>query len=244
MKSFTKQRIVHKRVCGAIFLKEFYMNKLRLIILFVILLLTNSFTIAQWENINFRSGEYIFQTKYDTSAYKTLLRIKKNKKLIFKETYDDRISEIKGYDLNNDGKKEILIDMYTGGAHCCTSLFVGEIRNDNFNFIDTIFWGNSYYSVKDLNNDCKYEILGANDMFAYAFTNFAESEFPILIYGMENKRIKNITGRFPKLVEENITDLMEKLQPYTTDSGFVCPVNENEDTFNTDAGAVKAILAR
>ncbi len=56
------------------------------------------------------------------------------------------------------------------------------ISDESFNILDSIYWGNSYYSIRDLNNDGRKEILGANDMFAYAFTNFAQSEFNVMIY--------------------------------------------------------------
>jgi hypothetical protein len=203
--------------------------------------LINSESKSQFADLKFKTGEYTFQTKFDTSTYTTVLKVKKDKKTIFKETYYDGITELKEYDLDNDGKKEILIEMYSGGAHCCSSLFAGEIQKGKFVYTDSILWGNSYYEIKDLNGDKKFEISGVNDMFAYAFTNYAQSQMNILIYGYKNKKFVNVTKSFPELVNKQIDDMKTELKPYQ-DNGFKCP-ELNEETFNTDAGAVKAILA-
>ncbi len=207
---------------------------------FLSLILIN-ITKAQFDDIKFKYGDYVFASKYDTAEFTTKLRIKKKDKTIFDKLYYDRILSIKDYDLNNDGKKEILIEMYSGGAHCCTSLYAGEISGDRFVLSDSISWGNSFYEIEDLDNDGKYEIAGVNDMFAYAFTNYAESRFSLMIYGYENNKFTDITGRFPSAVNDNINGLKEDLRQYT-DTGFHC-MELNEDTFNTEAGAVKAILA-
>lgn len=215
------------------------------IILFIICVFVFSFqggtACAQNSNIKFRYKEYLFQTKYDTADFTTVLKVKKGKKVVFKKTYYDRITEIKDYDLDGNGKREILIQMYSGGAHCCTELFAGELRNDIFVITDSVNWGNSFYEITDLNNDRKLEITGVNDMFAYAFTNYAQSQFNLLIYGFDSGKFINITNKFPDIVSAHIKDLEEELKPYT-DTGFQC-MQADEDTFNTDAGAVKAILA-
>ncbi len=52
-----------------------------------------------------------------------------------------------------------------------------------------------------------------------------------------------MTGSFPKIIEEDIDTHIEELKQYIKDENFKCPENDTTDTFNTDAGAVKAILA-
>lgn len=217
------------------------MNLFKTLFIILIVFFLSSESMSQFADLKFKTGEYTFQTKFDTSTYTTVLKVKKDKKTIFKETYYDGITEIKEYDLDNDGKREILIEMYSGGAHCCSSLFAGEIENNKFRYTDSILWGNSYYEIKDLNGDNKFEIAGVNDMFAYAFTNYAQSQMNILIYGYQNKKFVNVTRNFPELVNKQIDDMKAELKPYQ-DNGFKCP-ELNEETFNTDAGAVKAILA-
>ncbi len=206
-----------------------------------LLLLFHHKVYGQFENLNVKLGEYKFKTRYDTSNYLTTLRIYKDDETIYKSSSEERISDIKEYDLNNDGMKEILIETYSGGAHCCTSLILGKFENDKFKLSDTIFWGNSYFSVEDLNGDGKLEINGANDMFAYAFTNYAETRFPLLIYGFRGNKFVNITSDYKDMIGRQLDEIIQELKTYY-DTGFKCP-EADEDTFNTDAGTVKTLLA-
>ncbi|MDQ3020373.1 MAG: hypothetical protein M3R36_07365 [Bacteroidota bacterium] len=216
------------------------MKKSNILILIFIIVLTNISANAQYKNLNVKLGKYTFSTKFDSSSYLTTFKIKKGKNTIYYKTTEIPITGITEYDLNNDGNNEILIDMYSGGAHCCTYLVAAVIKENKFKILDTIYWGNSFYTIEDLNKDGRKEIFGASDIFAYAFTNFAQSEDPILIYGFENNKFKNVTKNFPDIVKKDIEAHLKKLIPYTTDTGFACPIT---DTFNTDAGTVKAILA-
>ncbi len=89
------------------------------IIVFIFLLCNYDLSFAQFENLNIENlnielGEFLFKTSYETSAYTTTLKIFKGEKEIYKKVSDDKITGISEYDLNNDGKLEILIDRYTG----------------------------------------------------------------------------------------------------------------------------------
>lgn len=162
--------------------------------------------------------------------------------ILHREECIERISAVKAEDLDANGKKEILIETFTGGAHCCTSLYIAAITGNGFEFLDTAYWGNCYYNIKDLNNDGKKEIIGRNDMFAYYFTNFSMSRFPVFIYAFRKNKLKLVNTEFKTYIHNNIKDLEEELNLYKT-RGFECPKSDSADVFNTDAGAVQAILA-
>jgi len=79
-------------------------------------------------------------------------------------------------------------------------------------------------------------------MFAYAFTNYAETRFPLRVQKFENNKLVEITDNFKGdliyelgFFEEDLNELIKE--------GFACPEKDDEDTFNTDAGSVKTILA-
>jgi len=216
---------------------------MKLLIAIFILVSIATDSIAQYKNLNVKFGKYTFLTKFDTSNYLTTLKIRKGKNTIYYKISEFPITGITQYDLNNDGVEEILLDLYSGGAHCCTYLCAARIEDDKFKIMDTIFWGNSFYKIEDVDNNGKKEIIGVNDMFAYTFTNYAQSEFQVLIYAFENNKFIEVTPKFPKIIEKDIENHRDELKPYLTDSSFACPQSIDEDTFNTDAGAVKAILA-
>lgn len=199
---------------------------------------------AQWsDTVDYKFGSYELKAIYDTANYCSDLFIKRNGNQIYKEDcVESRIMSINAQDLEGNGYKYIFIETYSGGAHCCTYLLSAKLSEDKFIYIDSLWWGNSGYDISDINNDGKKEIVGYNDMFAYAFTNFAQSRFPILIYKFKNGKFLLANKDFEDKVMENIKELKDELQDYTK-SGYDCPQSENDETFNTDAGAVKAILA-
>lgn len=194
---------------------------------------------AQVVELNEKFGNYNFKTKFDSIEYTTTLTVSKEDVEIFKETYYELIPGIKEFDLDNDSNKEILVGMYSGGAHCCTSLFAGKFENGKFVYTDTIIWDNSFFRVEDLNQDGKLEIIGVNDVYAYVFTNYSQSRFPLLIYAYENEKFVKATSEFPQMVKESLNVLLNEIDEY---KDFKCE-EAGTETFNSDAGAVKAILA-
>lgn len=211
--------------------------------LFVALLFGGSSIQAQMisHDTTFYFGEYSFKTKYDTNEFSTNLKIAFNKAIIFNETFETEIWDIHEYVMNKKMEKVFFVDLYTGGAHCCSELIVGKIIDNKFKILDSIWWGNAGYEVQDIDNDGTLEVEGGKDMFAYAFTNYAETRFPPVIYRFENDRFVDATSRYPYIVKEDIKQLKVDLKEFT-DSGIKCE-GIDDDTFNTDAGSVKTILA-
>lgn len=199
---------------------------------------------SQWQDtVTLPFGQYKLTAIYDTTNFCSDLIVTKDSKVIFKEDcVEGRITSLEAQDLEGKGKKIILVETFSGGAHCCTNLMAANIVNDKYAYTDTILWGNSGYEISDLNNDGIKEIVGYNDMFAYAFTNFAQSRFPIAIYNFKNGKFSLVNDKFEDKVMQSIKELKDELKDYIK-QGFDCPRSENDDTFNTDAGAVKALLA-
>jgi len=212
-------------------------------LLILLLLLLPVLSNAQWgEKINKRIGDYTFVTDIDTNQYTVTLTISKNNKPIFKELFLDMVVNIEQVQLEANGKKYIFIDFFSGGAHCCGSLLIGEFRSDRFVKVDSAFYGNSGYTLEDLNKDGVKEIISYNDMFAYAFTNYSETRFPIRIQKLKSDKIKEVTGDFEDVVLKEIREFKADLDEITKQA-IDCPTVDDEDTFNTDAGSVKTVLA-
>jgi len=219
------------------------MSYLRIFIFALIYCVPISFFAQNSDTLEYKYESYLLRAVYDSSKFCSDLIISKDKSVVYKEEcLDYRISSIFADDLEGSGKKYVFIETYSGGAHCCTYLLSAELKDDKFSYIDSIWWGNSGYNIKDINNDGRKEILGYNDMFAYAFTNFAQSAFSIAIYTFKNGKFHFANKEFADEVIAHIKELKTDLKDYIK-TGFDCPRGENDDTFNTDAGAVKAILA-
>ena len=119
----------------------------------------------------------------------------------------DTDSALQVRDLDGDGEPEVLVDTFSGGAHCCTIAQVyrwdgvGGVgyRHLTYNF------GDIGYSLQDLNHDGRPEFVTADDAFAYAFSAYAFDEFPLLIlaYGTDRSgktALRDVTAGFPKMV--------------------------------------------
>lgn len=193
------------------------------------------------KDIKFTFEDYVFRTKYDTSEWSSTLTVKYKGKEITKTVFEGWIDTMNTIDFNNTGKKNLLLSMYTGGAHCCVYLFLGVMDKGKFYISDTLYLGNSWFEVCDIDNDRMLEINTSTDMLAYAFTNYAETRFPPRVYKIKSNKFKNVTKNYPDVVNGYIEELKLDLKEFT-EKGFECP-DRDEDTFNTDAGSVKTILA-
>jgi len=170
----------------------------------------------------------------------SVLNVYKDGTSIFTLDEDLRIEEVSFADLKGIGEKSAIILSYTGGAHCCFIMYIGEIDNGSFVLTDTISWGDSMFEPKDLNNDGKMELVGSYVGFAYEFTSFAGSQFPILIYGYKNGRMEMVNEDFKKFVYEDIEEFKREMLSAYPD--YDCPEKEDEYRVSS-AGELQSFLA-
>lgn len=109
-------------------------------------------------------------------------------------------------DLNNDGQTEVVLDLFSGGAHCCS---IDEIYS-----IDTTtgavsqterVWGDPDATLADLSHDGRLEFLTADDRFAYAFDAFAFSGLPVEVVRFAAGTFTDVTKSYPALVAPDAT---------------------------------------
>jgi len=111
-------------------------------------------------------------------------------------------------DLDRDGEPEVLVDFYSGGAHCCFYTDVYRYVARSRTYRPTVgFWGDLYPKLADLGLDGRPEFRTGDDRFAYVFTSFAGSAFPLRILRFDHGRFVDVTRRFPKLVRRNAAEL-------------------------------------
>jgi hypothetical protein len=98
-------------------------------------------------------------------------------------------------DLDGDGEPEVLLDLYWGGAHCCTWSRVYRFAGGRY-VPGVHLWGDVSYKLRDLDRDGIPEWISADDRFAYAFTDYAESGDPVQIWSYRAGRFVNVTRGF------------------------------------------------
>jgi hypothetical protein len=105
-------------------------------------------------------------------------------------------------DLDADAEPEVIVDLYTGGAHCC---FVSRFyRWDGAAYVpaDRNF-GDPGYRIADLDGDGVKELITADYRFGYAFTSFAASLMPVRIYELRAGKWALVTTRFPAQIRKD-----------------------------------------
>jgi hypothetical protein len=120
-------------------------------------------------------------------------------------------SMLKVADLDGDGEPEVLVDTFSGGAHCCLTARVLTWNGTGYTPKD-IDYRDVGYRLDDADGDGRPELVGQDPVFSAAFTAFAASAFPPLVYQVDRGRLVDVTRRFPKLVRADAAGLLKDLR--------------------------------
>ena len=114
------------------------------------------------------------------------------------------ISSLQVVDLDHDGEPEVIVDLFTGGAHCCTlSVIYGyHAATDSYSH-RTQDWRDPGYNLVDIDHDGRPEFRSSDARFAYEFTAYAFSAFPIQIWRYVAGSLVDVTTSFPSLVRRD-----------------------------------------
>jgi len=120
---------------------------------------------------------------------------------------------LKVVDLDGDGEPEVLVDTFTGGAHCC-------VISDVLKFTGAAYarsefnWGSGGYKLADRDRDGRPELSGLDPAFEDAFTSHAASFGPpvVLAFDATSKGgFRDVTRRFPSVVRRNAKEALHIL---------------------------------
>lgn len=110
--------------------------------------------------------------------------------------------------LDGDGEPEILLDFYTGGAHCCTYSLIWRYVAESDSYSRQMqWWGNVGYRLVSLDRTGGPEFVSSDDRFASAFTGYAASANPIRIWRYDAGKMLDVTRRFPAEIRKDATTL-------------------------------------
>ena len=107
-------------------------------------------------------------------------------------------------DLSHNGREEVLLDLFTGGAHCCSILEIFSYSAAQKTYTKYSYdFGDPGYSLTDLKHNGRLEFVTADDNFAYAWASYAASGLPIQVLSFSGGRLHNITRSYPTLIAKD-----------------------------------------
>jgi hypothetical protein len=135
---------------------------------------------------------------------------------------------------------QLLLDLYSGGAHCCSIAEVFSQAPGAGHWTKTSFdFGDPGYELVDLDHDGIHEFLSADDRFAYAFTDYAASGMPLLIMRFSNGHFRDVTSSYPSRIARDAARWMkafEQQRPHYSDTtGIIAAWAADEDALGNRA---------
>ena len=114
----------------------------------------------------------------------------------------DHRQSISVRNLDSGPEPEVVLDLYSGGAHCCwyAEVYRAESTADG---LTTHVFGNADYRIANLDHEGAPEFLTGDNRFAYEFTDFADSSGPVQIWRYRAGRFVDVTRRFPALIRRD-----------------------------------------
>ena len=138
-------------------------------------------------------------------------------------------------DLEHDGQPDVVLDLYTGGAHCCSIEQIFSFDPGARTYLKTEHdFGDPGERIVDLGHDGRYEFLTADDSFAYEFTDYAGSGLPIEILAFSDRHFDNVTRSYPKLIANDAARWLQAFermsaQRYQDSVGVIAAWAADED---------------
>ncbi|TVQ12099.1 MAG: hypothetical protein EA368_04600 [Leptolyngbya sp. DLM2.Bin27] len=115
-------------------------------------------------------------------------------------------------DLDGNGTAEVVVQTFTGGAHCCMAYTTYAWQNEQFKpiYFDYLDAGGGRF--EDLNGDGKTEFVTLDNAFFYSFSSYAGSYPPSVILTYENGQYQDATAEFSAHLEAVVANMREVIE--------------------------------
>jgi len=105
-------------------------------------------------------------------------------------------------DIDVDDEPEILVGVFSGGAHCCTTLVVFDWNGAEYTRVVEDFL-DSGISLRNLDKGRALEMLTYDARYAYVFTSYAESWKPVQVKRFQGGAVIDVSKQFPFLLKQD-----------------------------------------
>lgn len=122
-------------------------------------------------------------------------------------------------DLDLDGEPEVAVDIYSGGAHCCTYSVVYRYDAVQEQYSLVVHdWQSTGYRLTDFESDGVPEFDSLDNDFAYVFTSYAGSVFPPQRWRFQGGQFVDVTREYPARIAKQAARLAPR-RAIRTDPG-------------------------
>lgn len=99
-------------------------------------------------------------------------------------------------DIEGDGSPDVIVGLYSGGAHCCyiTQIYRYDPGTQTYSIVQRNF-GDPGSVLETIGGAARF--LSADDRFAYRFAAFAFSGLPVQIWRFAGGRFIDVTRQYP-----------------------------------------------
>ncbi len=100
-------------------------------------------------------------------------------------------------DVNGDREPDVIVDLFTGGAHCCeVSTVYSFVEGSGTYSVRRHDWADAGYRLRDLGKDGQFEFYSADARFGYRYSSYAESYLPVRIFRLREGKLVDVTTSF------------------------------------------------
>lgn len=108
-------------------------------------------------------------------------------------------------DLDGDGEPEVLLTLFSGGAHCCARSVVAFWQQTSGTYrLATQDWADAFPRLRDLDVDGQVEFVAWDARWAYWGGSYADSGFPIRIFTFRAGAFVDTTREHPRHVRDDM----------------------------------------
>jgi hypothetical protein len=125
--------------------------------------LIGTYTVRLWHN-----------TADDAWGYDNIVTISANDQILAQIEMAWGIGALTGSDVTGEGNPDVIIETFTGGAHCCFSTIVYDL-GPTLNQVLKTRESNCGGGFEDLDGDAIPEFITCDDLFAYVYCPYASS---------------------------------------------------------------------
>jgi hypothetical protein len=123
-----------------------------------------------------------------------------------------RQRSLKVRDLDGDGEPEVIVDLYSGGAHCCEIAYVVRFTGTKYAATTRNFADVGYTLAPPSAHGKPATFTGGDARFGYAFASFADSAFPVQLWTFRTGRFTDVTRQHPAAVKADAARWMKEYE--------------------------------